>query len=132
MPTARYKTGLPALRSLRLYRGDTWTARLRWGSRASESGPTTYHDLSACSAKFAIRDRQGSLLVEIASPEHITLNASPSGDPEDGWILITMPATLSAALPPRPAVADVEITFPDGRVVTLIRWVGNIEEDVAQ
>jgi len=112
------------------YRGDTWRRVYRWGTRAAD-GTVSYVNLTGYTARYQLRASDDTLLLESA-PGEISLHVSPSGSTENGWVIVTIPATRTASLAVGRVVFDLELTAPDGTVTTIVRVTGVVEADVTR
>ncbi len=85
-------------------RGDTWD--IACTLRQTAGGDPV--DLTGCAAALQVRNAQTDALV--AAPDSITL------DPLVGGVSLTFLPDTTAAIVPGTYYADLQITFPDGRV----------------
>lgn len=100
-----------------IYRGDTsaWQFKLY-----EDEEKTIPSDLTGVAAKAQIRDRSGGAKITELTCE-ITL---------PNTILMTLSATASKAISITRGVWDLQLTYPDGRVVTIVAGGVTVTPDV--
>lgn len=104
---------------IQLKRGDTWVQTFSW-KQGNETGIPV--DLSGCTARLHIRDKQRRLLID-ASP-FLTIQGT------EGVVTVEVPASLTRALPIGPCFFDIEITFADGTVRSTETMSLSVAEDI--
>ena len=110
--------------TLKIKRGDTWQQRFDW-VQASNNLPV---NLSNCTAKMdivAIRGNEVAISISTASsPSVITI------DGPNGIVTLRVEADDTADLKPGEYKTDLQITFPDGTVLSTDTFFIKIIEDV--
>lgn len=106
----------PGSLPLALYRGDSYSWRfVLW----ADAGKTIPADLAGVVAKAEIRDK----------PAGSNLTALTCAIETPNAILVTLDATLSARLPAK-GVWDLQLTYPEGAVATVLAGAVTVAADV--
>lgn len=102
-------------------RGDSW--QLTWAWRDANGDPI---DLSGCSAQMQLKQQLGSepVLDLLSSGEGLTIDSS-AGD-----VSVSVDAATMSTLTPGIYHCDMQLTFPDGRVVSTATIQVYVETDI--
>jgi hypothetical protein len=108
-----------------LKRGDTWIAVFTWRDAADE-----LISLDGCAARLQLRDARDQLILDTDSSEAGALTIEPAD--ATGEVHIRVEASDTAQWPVLSLDGDLEITWPDGRVLSTDRFYLPVEPDVTR
>lgn len=100
-------------------RGDTLRARAYFTTAGSQA------NLSGCTARMHLRNPQTKALILSAT----TIDGRLAIETATGSVLVNVPASATASVTPGRYFADIELTFPDGTVVTSDNIAVAIKQD---
>lgn len=104
-------------------RGDTWQTTWAWRDEAGDP-----LDLTDCTAALQLRRQLGSApALDLTSP-----SAQLAIDPATSDVSVAVDASTMATLAPGTYSCDMQMTFPDGRVISTATVAVSIETDVTQ
>lgn len=98
--------------TLRVKRGDTLSRVFAW-----QDADGVAIDLSGCSARLQVRDREDAVAISVTSATSALAIEPVIGETDTtGQVYLTIDASTMALLDPGTYAADLELTFPDGTV----------------
>ena len=98
--------------TLNVKRGDTLSQVFTW---QNENGAAI--DLSACTARLQIRDRDNTAVVSVTSATSALAIEPVLGETDTtGQVYLTIDASTMATIAPGTYYVDLELTFADGTV----------------
>ena len=98
-------------------RGDTWAFTFTWSDDAG--API---DLTACTARMQVRDKSTKSLC--AEPDHIVIDSLA------GSVGVEFHPDTTAVVVPGIYYTDLEMTFPDGTVISTATMEMDVLEDI--
>lgn len=117
---------IPPTYPLEFYQGDSVAFSIRARGRTSTGGPGAYYDLTGSTAKAQLRTfEEDSTSIEFT----VTLGNQTT---ERGKINLALSHAQTAALTDTEYVWDIQITWPDGRVTTLLRGPVTVTKEVTR
>jgi hypothetical protein len=110
----------PATFDLNLYRGDSYGWQFKFYEDEAKTVPT---DLAGATVAAEIRDKS-------AGPVVCLLETSLVDDANDNIVQVEIQTTHWTTMPASKGVWDLQITMPDGRVITPVKGIVLITADV--
>jgi flagellar basal body P-ring protein FlgI len=109
-------TKLPTVKN-----GDTWNFQFVWTNNS------TPINLTECTAKMQIRDKDGALIATASSAlSNITITGST------GTVNVTFSAAVTAPIPAGSYKSDLQLTFPDTTVQSSSTVIITVEAGITE
>jgi len=106
---------------LTVKRGDTWNIQFDWKNN------NTPIDLTGCTARMQIRDKEDVLLVTVTTSDHITIFGTT------GTVNVSFPADSTENIDPGIYYSDLQITFPvTGQVQSSSTIQFQVQQDITR
>ena len=115
--------------TIEIKRGDTWTRLFSWRTYDTDA----IIDLTGCTARLQLRrPRTDYVSLELTSDGQSTSTGTLEIDGPSGNIAARAEAYVMAELTPGSYLADLEVTFTDGSVVSTDTFIVKVLEDVTR
>lgn len=113
--------------NLVIKQGATFIAKRRWSTQEDKDAPIIPVDFTNCIGRMHIRSN-------IKSPDILLEFSTDIGNMEldDGWVILKLTATETAAIDWKKGVYDLEIEFPDSFVRRLYAGTVTISKEVTR